>query len=204
MDLKIFGVGGHSRVVFDVAKLNGISVSCFFDDNPLFHKTEFCGVKVIGPIVNFIDGNAIIAIGENKTRKSIFDRVSNALWQTLIHPSALISKDVMIGEGSIIMAGGIIQTGTKIGKHTIINTGACIDHDCHIGDFAHIAPNCSLSGGVLVGEGAKIGIGACVIPGVKIGKWATIGAGSVIIRDVPDYAVIVGNPGKVIKYNYEK
>jgi acetyltransferase EpsM len=36
---------------------------------------------------------------------------------------------------------------------------------------------------------------------VKIGKWATIGAGAVIINDVPDYAVVVGNPGKVIKFN---
>ena len=50
-------------------------------------------------------------------------------------------------------------------------------------------------------EGANIGIGAVVIQGLTIGKWSTIGAGSVIINDVPDYAVVVGNPGKVIKYN---
>jgi acetyltransferase EpsM len=54
---------------------------------------------------------------------------------------------------------------------------------------------------VFVGEGTQVGIGACVIQGVKIGKWATIGAGAVIINDVPDYAVVVGNPGKVIKFN---
>ena len=54
----------------------------------------------------------------------------------------------------------------------------------------------------MVGEGAHVGIGACVIQDIKIGKWATIGAGAVIIDDVPDYAVVVGNPGKIIKYNY--
>ena len=45
-----------------------------------------------------------------------------------------------------------------------------------------------------------IGIGAIIIPETSIGKWVTIGAGAVVIRDVPDYAVVVGNPGKIIKY----
>jgi acetyltransferase EpsM len=54
---------------------------------------------------------------------------------------------------------------------------------------------------VQVGEGTHIGIGACVVQGIKVGKWATIGAGAVIIKDVPDYAVVVGNPGRIIKYN---
>jgi acetyltransferase EpsM len=46
-----------------------------------------------------------------------------------------------------------------------------------------------------------IGIGAILIPGITIGKWVTIGAGTVVLSDVPDYAVVVGNPGKIIKYN---
>jgi len=52
-----------------------------------------------------------------------------------------------------------------------------------------------------VGEGTHIGIGATVIQGIKIGKWATIGAGAVVIRDVPDYAVVVGNPARIIRHN---
>jgi NDP-sugar pyrophosphorylase family protein len=124
MSLSIFGIGGHSKVVIDVAKLIGVSISSFFDDNPLSHNTEFCDVKVIGSILDFIEGNAIIAIGDNKSRKIIVERVSKASWQTIIHPSAIISKDVVIGEGSVIMAGAIIQTGTKIGKHSI-SSDAC-------------------------------------------------------------------------------
>jgi acetyltransferase-like isoleucine patch superfamily enzyme len=40
-----------------------------------------------------------------------------------------------------------------------------------------------------------------VIKGIKIGTWAIIGAGAVIINDIPDNAVVVGNPGRIIKYN---
>lgn len=64
----------------------------------------------------------------------------------------------------------------------------------------HICPGASLAGGVEVGEGSMVGIGSTVIQGVKIGKWATIGAGTVIVEDVPDFAVVVGVPGKIIKY----
>ena len=204
MSLNVFGVGGHSKVVINAAKLSGITISNLFDDNPMTHNTELCGIKVIGSIVDSIGGNAIIAIGDNKIRQKISSIFTQQNWQTVIHPSAIISTDVLIGEGSVIMAGAIIQPDTRIGKHVIINTGASIDHDCCIGNYVHISPKVTLSGDVYVGDGAHIGVGACVIPGIRIGKWAIIGAGSVIIRDVPDYAVIVGNPGKVIKYNYEK
>ena len=204
MNLSIFGIGGHSKVVIDVAKLIGISISSFFDDNPLSHNTEFCDVKVIGSIVDFIEGNAIIAIGDNKTRKLIVKRVSRASWQTIIHPSAIISKDVIIGEGSVVMAGAIIQPGSRIGKHCIINTGACVDHDCIIADFVHIGPNCSLAGGVSVGEGTFIGIGSSIIPNKTIGRWTNVGAGSVIINNQPDNCTTLGIPAKPFKFNYEQ
>ena len=63
----------------------------------------------------------------------------------------------------------------------------------------HLSPGARLAGGVNVGEGTHIGLNASVIPNINIGKWCIIGAGAVIIRDVPDYSVVVGNPGKIIK-----
>ncbi|MGC9000652.1 DapH/DapD/GlmU-related protein, partial [Caldisericum sp.] len=62
-----------------------------------------------------------------------------------------------------------------------------------------VAPGVHTGGSVFIGEGTLLGIGSSIIPGIKIGKWAVIGAGSVVIRDVPDYATVVGNPGKVIR-----
>jgi acetyltransferase EpsM len=70
-----------------------------------------------------------------------------------------------------------------------------------LADYVRISPNSALAVSVSVGEGTHIGIGACVIQGIKIGKWTIIGAGAVIINDIPDNAVVVGNPGKIIKYN---
>jgi carbonic anhydrase/acetyltransferase-like protein (isoleucine patch superfamily) len=78
-----------------------------------------------------------------------------------------------------------------------------VSHHCELEDFSFMGPNAVLGGKVKVGEGAFIGIGASIIPGIKIGKWSVIGAGSVIIKDVPDYATVVGNPGRIIKIKRE-
>lgn len=52
----------------------------------------------------------------------------------------------------------------------------------------------------IIGEGSWIGARAIILPGVTIGKFAVIGAGAVVSKDVPDYAVAVGNPARVVRY----
>jgi sugar O-acyltransferase (sialic acid O-acetyltransferase NeuD family) len=202
--VSIFGFGGHAKVIIESALLNGFNIDYLFDDDSHKFNSNFGGMKITVPIdLNFV-GSSVIAIGNNRIRKLVSEKVSNANWQTIIHPSAIISKDVSIGNGSVIMAGAIIQPGTIIGKHSIINTGACVDHDCVIGDFVHIAPNCSLAGGVSVGEGTFIGIGSSIIPNKTIGSWTNVGAGSVIVTDQPDNCTTLGVPAKPIKFNNEQ
>lgn len=202
--VSVIGVGGHAKVILELAKLNGLIIDGLFDDDVQKFNLNFGEYKRNGPVDVNLTGPLVIAIGNNKIRKLISGRVLNADWQTLIHPSAIISKNVIIGEGSVIMAGVIIQPGTRIGKHCIINTGACVDHDCVIGDFVHIAPNCSLAGSVSVGEGTLIGIGSSIIPNRTIGSWTNVGAGSVIITDQPDNCTTLGVPAKPIKFNNEQ
>ncbi|MNG25710.1 dTDP-3-amino-3,6-dideoxy-alpha-D-galactopyranose 3-N-acetyltransferase [compost metagenome] len=54
--------------------------------------------------------------------------------------------------------------------------------------------------GITVKQGASIGANATLLPGITIGRYAMIGAGSVVTRDVPERAVVVGNPAKIIRY----
>jgi acetyltransferase-like isoleucine patch superfamily enzyme len=53
--------------------------------------------------------------------------------------------------------------------------------------------------GVVIEEGASIGAGAIIVAPVRIGAWASIGAGAVVTKDVPKWALVIGNPGKVIR-----
>lgn len=202
--LTIFGVGGHAKVVIDVAQLIGISIDNLYDDDFNKINSTLCGFRINVPIDDNCNDNSIIAIGDNKSRFVIRKRVINAKWITLIHPSATVSKDVIIGEGSVVMAGAIIQPGVSIGKHCIINTGACIDHDCVISDFVHIGPNCSIAGNVCIGEGTFVGIGTSIIPNKIIGKWTIVGAGSLVIENQPDFCTSFGSPAKPYKFHNER
>jgi len=199
--MYLFGASGHCKVIIDIIQKSNLEViQNIIDDNPVKDKID--NITIIKtPNDDFFKGKSlIISIGNNEIRKKITSRIS-ANYLVAIHPKSILASKVSIAEGSVIMAGAIINADVVIGKHSIINSGAVIEHDCILGDFVHISPNASLAGSVIVGEGTQIGIGAIIIQGVKIGKWATIGAGAVILKEVPDFAVVVGNPGKIIRYN---
>lgn len=199
----LFGASGHAKVVIDILEKLDIKVEFLVDANPDILKLQSYVVKNELDYKPDVSDQVIITIGSNRIRKEIAARI-NVEFGWGIHPTAILGDDISIDKGSVIMAGAIINSSTSIGSHTIINTSCSIDHDCEISDFVHVSPNTTLCGSIRVGEGAHIGAGATIIPNLSIGKWATIGAGSVVIADVPDYAVVVGNPGRIIKYNDPK
>ena len=194
--INIFGASGHAKVIADIIRASGDMVGEVFDDLP--EDKIIDGRKVYSPKEKDVEGPMIIAIGSNKIRRLLAERYEVDYAQTL-HPNTSISSSVEIGEGSVVMAGVVIEADTLIGKHCIINTSSSINHECRIGDFVHISPNATLCGGVEVGEGSWIGAGAIVIQGIKIGKNCMVGAGAVVIRDVPDGTMVVGNPARRIR-----
>jgi len=202
----IIGAGGHGQVVLDCAKFS-FSVEGFLDDDPSLLGKVINGVKVIGgsDLAKSLDGFFVVAIGDNLKRKEMVERLNldPSKFAKIFYPSAILGSNVEIGEGSMIIGGVVINANTKIGSHTIINTSASIDHHNEIGDFVHVSPGVHMGGNVVIDKGAFIGIGASIIPGIKIGKWSVIGAGTVVIEDVPDYATVVGVPGRVIKRRQE-
>jgi acetyltransferase EpsM len=201
-DIILYGASGHSKVIIDLLKACGRGKITVVDLDPSMESMLGCPVARQSEFKPMAGSRAIIAIGENSRRKKVASE-TNVPFATGMHPSSAVSPSAVIGEGSVVMANASVNADAVIGRHCIVNTGAIVEHDARVGDFAHISPGAKLAGNVAVGEGTQVGIGAAVIQGVTIGKWATIGAGAVIIRDIPDHAVVVGNPGRIIKYNSE-
>lgn len=196
--ILLYGTGGHAKVVSSVLDDAKIKIDSIFEDNE--DVEYFNNQKIIGHY-NYLHKPSlklIIGIGDNRVRKNLSLKVLHDYGQA-IHSSAIIDKNVKLGVGIVVMHFALIQRDSVVGDHCIINSNASVDHECILKNFVHIAPNATLCGNVSIGEGTLIGARAVVLPNIKIGKWATIGAGSVVIKDVPDFATVVGNPARIIK-----
>lgn len=204
--IVIFCAGEHGRVVLDILSYSNFDIIGFVDDDPKLHYRRVDGIPILGGfsvvhslIKNGVEG-AIIALGDNKKRADIFNKVKKVGLQPInaVHPHSTIAKSVVLGKGISIMPRVVINTGTKINDNTIINTGALIEHDNIIEKHVHIGSGVNLAGGVKVKEYSFVGIGVTVIDDITIGKNSVIGAGSVVIKDVPDGAVVAGSPAHII------
>ncbi len=127
----------------------------------------------------------------------LFDHVRLLLGNPDEHPQAYIrlGNRVIINVGCYVSGEGglIIEDDVLIGAHThILSAG----HQIHGGD-AVIARNPLSYAPVHIGTGAWLGAGSAVLQGVTIGSGAVVGAGSVVTRDVPAFAIVVGNPSRI-------
>lgn len=192
----LIGGGQHAKVVVDALKALPVQVCALFDPK---YSGVYRGIPQLPAYQPqlFPEARALVTIGNNDTRARAAGGCAHP-FSRLVHPASVVSADVVVGEGSMILHGAVVQVDAAIGRHVIINTGAKVDHDCVLEDFVHIAPGAVLCGSVHVGSGTLVGAGSVIIPGIRIGKQATIGAGSVVIRDVPDFGRVAGNPARPI------
>jgi UDP-N-acetylbacillosamine N-acetyltransferase len=193
--IAIYGASGHGKVVADIACACGYKKIIFIDDG----DNEFINFDKFKEKYNSI--SIALGIGDNITREKIYKKTKEygIKVTTLIHPSAIISDSVAIGEGTVIMPNVVINIDTKIGIAAIINSSSVIEHDNTIEDFVHISPNVALAGNIKVGKFTHIGIGSCAIQGLTIGHNCIVGAGSVVVRNIQDNKLAFGVPAKEIR-----
>ncbi len=114
---------------------------------------------------------------------------------------AFVESNVVIGDGVTIKNGVAIWDGISLADHVFIGPNAVFTND--LNPRAEVKKTREQFVSTAVREGASIGANATIVCGITIGRYAFIGAGAVVIRDVPDYAMVVGNPGRQIGFMCE-
>ena len=213
MKLKtlIYGASTYGKSMKSILESNNeIEVVGFIDDNKE-KGTKFCGLDILGGFSELAKlkeqgiGSICFSIGYTnmKLRGELFRKIKKLGFEILnvIHPNAIIDKNVKLGSGIFIRIGAIIGEDVEIEDNVVIGAGSLISHNTKIHENVFIAGGTILSGFVEVHEGTFIGVGATIIDKITIGKNVIVGAGAVVIKNVPDNVVIVGVPAKVIRYN---
>ena len=103
-----------------------------------------------------------------KRKKMVQSLPNHTCFTTIIHPTAIISNWVEIGEGGIIGPYAVLTTDIKIGRHAIVNYGVTIGHDCSIDNFFTAAPAVNISGNCKFNECVYLGTNSSVKENISI------------------------------------
>ena len=134
--------------------------------------------------------------------------------ETQIWQFVVVLEGAVIGRNCNINAQCFIENNVVIGDNVTVKSGCYLWDGVSVEDGVFIGPNVTFTNDrfprskkypdqhprTLLREGASIGGGAVLMPGVTIGELAMVGAGAVVLGDVPDRAIVVGNPARIIGY----
>jgi len=202
MKAVIIGYSGHAFVVIDSLLSANYDLVGYCErgeklNNP-YNLAYLGDENDPGILSNLKDNDVFLGLGNNLVRAKVFDYLvdQGVSCPYSVHSKACISNLATIENGTVVMAGVVINSLAKIGKAVICNSGSIIEHECTIDDYVHIAPGAVLAGNVSVGKRTFIGANTVVKQGITIGKDVIIGAGSVVVKDIPDGEIVYGNPAK--------
>jgi UDP-2-acetamido-3-amino-2,3-dideoxy-glucuronate N-acetyltransferase len=126
-----------------------------------------------------------------------------------VMPDVVIGRNCNIGQNVVVSPGCRVGSNCKIQNNVSIYTGVILEDDVFCGPSmvftnvinprSHIVRKDEYRQ-TIVRKGASIGANATIVCGITLGRYCFIGAGAVVTRDVPDYALIVGNPGRLRGY----
>jgi UDP-perosamine 4-acetyltransferase len=204
----IIGDGGHAKVIIDIIhEIGNIEIIGITSNMNYELNHRFCGYRILGKddIFKNIDKNiyAVMGIGgyrDNTLRKRVFEYVKglNITFLNIIHPSAVVSKSVKMGEGVVVFPGVVLNTEVIVGDDTIIATGATVDHESFIGNHVLISAGVTIGANCEISNSTLVALGAKVISGLRIGENSLIAAGAVVVKDIQNNSKVFGIPAKPV------
>jgi sugar O-acyltransferase (sialic acid O-acetyltransferase NeuD family) len=204
--LYIVGAGGFGREVWNWLNSHpdhGVqwTIDGFLDDSPNALAGFDYPVTVVGSVGGHQPDPAalyVCGIGLPKVKEAVCRSLEErgARFLTLVHPTAIVGRNVLLGTGTVVCPGVIITADVKVGRFVTLNCRCGLGHDVTVGDFSTLSAFCDVTGRAVLGRGVMLGSHAAVIPDKSVGDYATVGAGAVVMTKVPAGATVYCPPAR--------
>ena len=142
----------------------------------------------------------LCAVGDNVARAEMVRLAQSFGWKpaTLVHPSAILASNAVIGEGTYIGPAAVVSSNAKIGAHVIIDMQVSVGHDAVVQDFCAVFPGARVTGRCHLGEYVIVGSNAALLPGTIVGDRAVVGASSFAHGRIEPDTTVLGVPARII------
>lgn len=200
--LILLGAGGHAHACIEVIEQHGRYEIAGLVGMPEEVNSSRLGYSVIASDRDLSElakayRYALVTVGQigsAENRMRLFRLAVELGFElpAVVSPLAYVSRHAVIGAGTIVMHGAIVNAGARLGDNCIVNTRALIEHDATIEDHCHISTGAILNGNVRLGVGSFVGSGSTIREGVALGKASVVGMGLAVRHDQPDGARFVG------------
>lgn len=194
--ILLLGAGGHARSCIDVIEEQGQYQIAGLIGVESERGASVLGYPVLGTDAELLEllkshDAGLVTIGQIKDfepRMQLFEQLieSGRAQPPIISPHAHVSRHAVVGDGTIVLHGAIVNAGASVGRNCIINSLAIVEHDAAVEDHCHISTGARLNSSVVIGEGSFVGSGVTIKQGVRIGRNCVVGMGLSVRHDCPD------------------
>jgi sugar O-acyltransferase (sialic acid O-acetyltransferase NeuD family) len=200
-NIIIIGAGGFGREVYQWSLAafdkGQYKIKGFLSKN----KEDLEGFDIPAGIIGDEDSykiqendRFILGIGSIAIRKKVVSALQNkgAEFIRLVHPTAIVSRNSVIGEGVVICPYSIVTDSVVIGDFSMLNIYSSCGHDAKLGMHCVLSPYATLNGGAVLGDGVFMATHTVVTGSKTVGDGCVIGANSIVLHNIPDNSKVIG------------
>ena len=208
MKSVIIGAGTYGEVYLAYLQEAGVDIIGFLDDAPKSNLIRnipvLGGVDSLPSLKDKYGIEAVYCPLGNNNRVKFLSLAKELGYKTpsYIHPSVIISPNVIIGDGVYILLGTTIMPFTIINDYVMISMGVHLAHHNILEEGVFLSTGCNFGASIIAHKYAYCGINSTIMTGIKeLGENCLIGAGTVVVKDVEANTVVAGVPAKFLRKN---
>lgn len=151
----------------------------------------------------------IMAVGYsdlNRTRENMFKRLKTLGYgiEAYVHPDARVYTDQLIGEGSVVLPGAVIEPHAWLGTNCMVWSNVTLAHHSFVDNNCWVAAGAVISGQAKVLRNTFLGVGCTVVNAITVEEFNIIGAGALISRDTKPQSVHLSRSAEPFRYSSEE